>query len=129
MGGGNQYYGESSSTGTDFHVAESNTGIPAINFLHETGHVLNMVPATQNAFSSQITGTPLWVRDGYVDRDILGKKFREPVQAIPMNEPNDTGEYWADAFANYMADNIDLSYPAGLDMANFVRDALAPYIY
>ena len=128
MGGGNQYYGETKSTGVDFHVASSSTKIPSINFLHETGHLLDNVPATEDVFSDQVSATPTWVKVGYVDKGILGRKFTEPVQAIPMNEPYQSGEYWADAFANYVADNINMSTPAGQDMYDFVTAALAPYI-
>lgn len=127
-GEGNQYWGQTISTGVTYHVLNGNTKIPLINFLHETGHLLNSVPALDNAFSGQIMGTPDWVKDGYVDRDILLDMFYEPVQAIPMNEPNDPWEYWADAFANYVAGNIDLSKRRGQDMAKFVNGALGPYI-
>jgi RHS repeat-associated protein len=128
--GGNQYYGITDSTGVTFHAASSNTKIPIINFLHETGHLIDAVPATLDAFSGQIEGTPDWVKDGYVDSEILGKKFNEPVQAKPMNEPYSTDEYWADAFANYVAGNINLQEPtgAGQAMYDFVSGALAPYI-
>jgi hypothetical protein len=128
--GGNQYYGITDSTGVTFHAASSNTKIPLINFLHETGHLIDAVPATRDAFSGQIDGTPDWVKDGYVDSEILGKQFNEPVQAKPMNEPYSTDEYWADAFANYVAGNINLQEPtgAGQAMYDFVSGALAPYI-
>ena len=128
MGGGNQYYGKTRSTGVKYHVASSSTQLPLVNFLHETGHLLDNVPATEDVFSGQVPTTPTWVKDGYVDRGILGRKFSEPVQAIPMNEPNSPGEYWADAFANYVADNIDLMKSAGQGMYNFVAAALAPYV-
>jgi RHS repeat-associated protein len=126
--GGNQYYGWTGSAGVTYHVASSSTSIPTINFLHETGHLLDSIPATENVFSDQVPATPTWVKDGYVDREILGGKYNEPVQALPMNEPNQPGEYWADAFANYVAGNIDLMQSAGRDMHDFVSAALAPYI-
>jgi RHS repeat-associated protein len=126
--GGDQYYGWTASTGVTYHVASSSTQLPSINFLHETGHLLDNVPATEDVFSNQVPTTPTWVKDGYVDRGILRGKFNEPVQAIPMNEPNQPGEYWADAFANFVADNINLSKLSGQDMYDFVTAALAPYI-
>ena len=126
--GGNQYYGQASAGGVNFHTASSNTQLPLINILHETGHLLDMVPATSDAFSSQIDGTPDWVdTDGYVDREILKNQFDQPVQAKPMNESFEVDEYWADAFANYVAGNIDMGVSSGKNMSAFVIKALAPY--
>jgi hypothetical protein len=108
--GGNEYWGRTDISKVTYHVKDGNTKLPLINFLHETGHLLDNVPNLINAFSDQIEETPNWVdENGYVDRKILGDKFRQPVQAIPMNEPFDPWEYWADSFANYVAGNIDLS--------------------
>ena len=45
-----------------------------------------------------------------------------------MNEPKRPSEYWADAFGNYVADNIYLMKSAGQGMYNFVAAALAPYV-
>jgi hypothetical protein len=122
--GGSDYFGRTYPTGIVFHVSASYIQIPLINFFHETGHLLNSVPATDNVFSNQIPERPTWVKDGYVDREILGNRFTEPVQAKPMNESYIPKEYWADAFANYMAGNINLAKPAGSDMYNFVSGAL-----
>jgi hypothetical protein len=46
----------------------------------------------------------------------------------PMNEPYDPHEYWADAFANYVAGNINLAKSEGADMATDVANALQPYV-
>ena len=133
MGGGNQYYGQTKYTGVDFHVkygppAKDSTKIPVINFLHETGHLLDTVLATRGVFSGPLNGkTPTWVKDGYLNSELLINQSGQPVQAKPMNEPYDTGEYWADAFGNYVSDNIDTSQSAGMNMFNFVNDALNPY--
>jgi len=122
------YSGQASPTGIDFKIDSTKTELPLINILHEIGHLLDFVPATKDVFSGQIKGDPVWTKEGYVDRGILGNKFREPVQAEPMGESYDHDEYWADAFANYVAGNINLMQSAGLDMNNFVTEALAPYV-
>jgi len=130
MGGGNQYYGRTFADRVEYHVLDGNTKLPLINFLHETGHLLDFVPATYNVFSDPLRyGTPTWVKDGYVDKYLLGDKFNQPVQSIPMNEPNDPNEYWADAFANYVAGNINLAEPTGegQKMYDYVFGALNPY--
>ena len=120
------YHGESSSTGVTYYSSYSSVKLPIINILHETGHLLNFVPATNNVFSDPLKAKLEWVGDdGYVRRDILGDMFFEPVQSRPMKEPNNPWEYWADAFGNYMAGNIDLSDPLGSDMANYVSGALS----
>lgn len=129
-GGGNQYYGRTFADRVEYHVFDGNTKLPLINFLHETTHLLDFVPATYNVFSDPLRSeTPTWVKDGYVDRDLLGDKFNQPVQSIPMNEPNDPNEYWADAFANYVAGNINLAEPTGKgqNMYDYVFGVLNPY--
>ncbi len=124
--GGNQYYGwTSDGYHVAFHVASNNTIIPMINFLHETGHVINFRYA--NAFSGQINGDPDWTDEGFVDSDILVDKTSEPVQALP-EEAYSSDEYWADAYANYIIDNINLLEDAGKQMSDFVKNALDPYI-
>lgn len=79
-------------------------------------------------FSGGLPAKPTWVKDGYVNSELLLGKLTEPVQAKPMNEPYSPNEYWADAFANYVADNIDLNRSAGMDMATDVAKALQLYI-
>ena len=80
------YSGQARSTGADFHIDSTDTKLPLINILHETGHLLDMLPATNDVFSGQINGNPDWTRDGYVDREILNNMFLQPVQARPMGE-------------------------------------------
>jgi len=130
-GGGNQYYGWTRPNKVEYHVLDGNTKIPLVNFLHETGHLLDLVPATYNVFSDPLRNeTPTWVKDGYVNRELLGGVFSQPVQAMPMDEPYDPYEYWADAFANYVAGNINLTEKtgAGQKMYDYVNGALSPYI-
>jgi RHS repeat-associated protein len=128
LGGGNQYYGWTKSNGTiEYHVADSNTVLPLINILHETGHLLDVREG--NTFSGGISDTPIWVdSNGYVDRDVLLNMFSQPVQAAPLGESWDTDEYWADAFANTVVGNVNLTDPVGQAMADFVNNSLAPYM-
>ncbi len=130
----NCYHGITNSTGVIFYSSSVSLRIPLINFIHETGHLLDMVPTTAKEFSGQLKAdrgyapnNPNWTRDGYVDSTLLVDQSGEPVQALPMGEDYDTYEYWADAFANYLTDNIDVSQPAGQEMYNFVDGSLAPY--
>ena len=129
-GGGNEYYGWTHPTKVEFHVSNGNYKIPLTNFLHEIGHLLDFVPATADVFSGPLKDTtPNWVdSNGYVDANLLLGKLYQPVQAkyIP-GEDFDENEYWADAFANYVASNIDLSNPAGKNMHDYVTGALSPY--
>jgi len=129
-GGGNKYYGWTHPSKVEFHVFDGNYKIPLTNFLHETGHLLDFVPATADVFSGPLKGTtPNWVdSNGYVDANLLLGKLYQPVQAKYISgEDFDINEYWADAFANYVAGNIDLSNPAGKDMHDYVSGALSPY--
>ncbi len=131
--GGDDYYGITYPTGVVFHTSSSKIELPGINILHETGHLLDMVPATKDVFSNPLDDkkggtTPSWVdKDGYVDKSLLLNKFTQPVQAKPLGEANDPNEYWADAFANYVADNINRNIPGGNSMYYDVDLALDPY--
>ena len=128
--GGNNYYGWTHSDKVEYHITGGSYKIPLTNFLHETGHLLDFVPATADVFSGPLNGiTPNWVDSkGYVDANLLLGKLYQPIQAKYITgEDFDTDEYWADAFANYVADNIDLSNPIGKDMNDYVFRALYPY--
>ncbi len=128
--GGNKYWGQTNSMGVTYHTFDANTKLPLINFLHETGHLLDSVPASANVFSGPLKGTtPNWVdSNGYVDANLLLGNLDQPVQAKYISgEDFDINEYWADAFANYMAGNIDSSNPAGKDMHDYVTGALSTY--
>jgi RHS repeat-associated protein len=130
------YHGLTTGTGITFYSSSSNLHIPIVNFLHESGHLLDAVPSTLDVFSDPFRSnkggaTPTWVKDGYVNRDLLGNMFTQPVQAKPMNEPNSPNEYWADAFANYVANNIKTGpldpTGEGQQMYDYVYRALYPY--
>ncbi len=97
--GGKNYF-----SGVVFHTYRSDTKIPLINFLRETGHMIDY--SKNNGYSNPLKNTPTWVKDGYVNRELLGDMFRQPVQALPMGEAYQPTEYWADAFGNFAADNI-----------------------
>lgn len=127
--GGKQYYGLTDSSSVTFHVADSNTKIPLINFLHEIAHLIDLVPSSKNIFSKSLPASPAWVKDGYVNSELLLGKFDEQVQSKPLNESYDPYEYWADAFANYAADNININDKSGLgkNMAQDVLDAINKY--
>jgi hypothetical protein len=132
----NCYKGITNSTGVTYYSSSYNLEIPVTNFLHETGHLIDSVPATVNVFSGPITAdpnnpsnNPSWTMDGYVNSKLLLGILKEPIQAFNMGEAYDTNEYWADAFANYVADNIDLEQSAGMDMYRYVNNALFQVIY
>lgn len=81
-------------------------------------------------FSGSLPDDPSWVKDGYVNSDILLGKLMQPVQAKYIeNESYDAYEYWADAFANYVAGNINLGDTIGVAMAADVENALNPYTH
>ncbi len=135
-GGGGDYWSEVGPTGITFHVENSSTVLPDIHFFHEIAHLLDSVPATKDVFSGPLKGTPPnWVdSEGFVDETILLKNYSQPVQSKHILDKNGNyledfkpNEYWADAFANYMAGNIDLGETAGQHMYNYVRDALSPF--
>jgi RHS repeat-associated protein len=129
------YQGRTTSTGVTYFSSNASLNIPLINFIHETGHLIDMVPATANIFSGQLIAdsgyapnNPSWTKDGYVDITLLVIQSGQPVQALPMGEAYVPAEYWADAFANYVTGNIDVSPTAGLDMYNFVSEAINSYL-
>ena len=103
-------------------ATSSAISIPAFVFLL-------ILPATNNVFSGNLPENPSWVKNGYVNSELLLGKLAEPVQARYIAyEDYDPNEYWADAFANYVAGNINKKTKAGMDMAEDVAKALQPYI-
>jgi hypothetical protein len=135
-GGGADYWGWTEPTGITFHVADSSTNLPDINIFHEMGHLLDSVPATNDVFSDPLRDTtPDWVdSEGFVNKNLLLGKIYQPIQSKLIyntdgkrSEAFHPNEYWADAFANYMAGNIDLGKTAGQQMHNYVRDALSSF--
>ncbi|MPM85908.1 hypothetical protein SDC9_132991 [bioreactor metagenome] len=103
--------GRAHTWGIEFHTASSDTDLPLKNFLHEVGHVIDYANSCRfsKPFDKDRGGsTPVWVKDGYVNEKLLLANLTEPVQSKYIsNEDNDPYEFWADAFANYVGDNIN----------------------
>ena len=108
------------------------------NIVHEFGHLLDNRPGMQNVFTNAVTeeGSPSWVSGDKINSNALlnpnsvydpNYGTAEAIQGILTVGPPDQ---WADAFANYVAGNIDLTDPngPGADMYTFVTGALAPHI-
>jgi len=105
--------------------------IRQMNIYHEFGHFVNHHfenPFTEGSFDEN---PPPWVENGYIsDNAITSPSIsNDPnyprVQAKQASGPGGS-EIWADAFANYVAGNIDLGDPngQGMDMYNFVTGEL-----
>jgi RHS repeat-associated protein len=135
---GGQYHGETHTigpTGIDFYTV-GDDAIRQMNIYHEVGHLLDNVPKSKDVFMNAVENenSPSWVADGYINKDaLISQRINDPnyalgPRAIQAYVPG-AAEEWADAFANYVAGNIDLSQAQGpgADMYNFVTDALAPY--
>ena len=124
-------------TGIDFYTKGS-AAIRQMNIYHEVGHLLDNAPGLKDVFTNAVKNEndPSWVApNNYIDAKTLKSRYitndpnYDSVEAIQASEAK-PWEQWADAFANYVAGNIDLSKAQGpgADMYNFVTDALAPYI-
>ena len=133
-----EYYGLTEGTTVTFFT-KVGAAIRQMNIYHEVGHLINNMPGSIDVFSNALTDATdrSFVGDnGYIVAEALiahPNVFTDPnyssVQAIQASEDGDV-EAWADAFANYVAGNIDLSKPTGpgVSMYNFVTNVLAPYI-
>jgi hypothetical protein len=117
-------------SGVDFYT-RGNDAIRQMNIFHEVGHLLDNVPALKDVFTHAVDheSNPDWVSNGYVNADAALLSGRVPdanhgtADATQAYNPG-SSEEWADAFANYVAGNIDLAKPAGASMYNFVTGAL-----
>jgi hypothetical protein len=117
------YSGWTEGTTVTFYTTGTNVLRP-INVFHESGHVLNSLPESDNIFSNRLASLdhPSFINNGYIDAAAaISPWASEPKQA----SSDKVTEQWADVFANYVAGNIDLSKPAGQDMYNFISAALA----
>jgi RHS repeat-associated protein len=108
-----------------------------INIFHEVGHLLNSVPGFDDKFSSQITN-PSWVHLEPTEKNGLQPVINpDALRVLRVQDPNygtvgarqtfnnwGPREEWADAFANYVAGNIDMTSSEGQDMAGFVSGVL-----
>jgi len=107
------------------------------NIFHEVGHLLDNVRGIWDVFTNAVANevNPCWVAsDDKINPDaLLGLYLQNDpnyasVEARQTYSHFGSSEQWADAFANYVAGNINLGSTAGTDMYNFVTGALAPYI-
>jgi len=125
------YQGRTSNLTIDFYVT---TIMPLQNIYHEFGHLLNNVPGLKDKFTNAITneGNPSWVDSDKkinvmaLKSDTLTNDPNYPfnVQARQAFSNFGPGEQWADAFANYVAGNINLNSPQGADMNTFITGVL-----
>jgi len=124
-------------SGVDFYI-KGNQPIRQMNIFHEFGHLLDNTSGTWDVFTSAVSvvKNPSWVSNGVINPDAL-------LTLILINDPNyayvqarqtysgqGPSEQWADAFANYVAGNIDLADANGPGAAlyGFMNDTLAAYI-
>jgi RHS repeat-associated protein len=125
-------------TGIHFYTIGTDA-IRQMNIFHEFGHLLDNTPGTWDVFTNDVTnaGKVSWVSGdqkinpaALKSRTITNDPNYPSVQARQAFSNFGPSEQWADAFANYVAGNIDLSNPngPGIDMYHFVGGALAPYI-
>lgn len=134
---GGDYYGSThiqKPTGVDFYT-KGTQALRQMNIFPEFGHLLDNVPGTWNAFTNAVANAnnPSWVSNGVINPDLLSLTItNDPnypsVQTRQTFSNQGPSEQWADAFANCVAGNIDLSDPLGPGTAlyNFVGGALAP---
>lgn len=105
-----------------------------MNIYHEFGHLIDNVRGLKDVFTNAVKdqGNPSWVSGGFVSSEnaLVSGRVPDPyygdtdaTQAYSNPGPS---EEWADAFANYVAGNIDLSKSAGAAMYDFVTTTLAP---
>lgn len=111
-----------------------NDAIRQINIYHEVGHLIDNVPGLKDVFTNSVEDeNPSWVSNDYISQGALEEyrisndpNYNSPgPQAIQAYNPG-PAEQWADAFANYVAGNINLASSEGRDMYNFVHDILIP---
>jgi len=131
-----QYHGEThlDGSGIDFYT-RGNDVIRQMNIYHEVGHLLDNVPVMRDVFTHAVESesNPGWVSNDIINSDALVRgRVPDPyygdTDATQAYDNLGPSEQWADAFANYVAGNIDLEDPAGLAMYGFVTDVLVPYI-
>jgi hypothetical protein len=115
--------------------------IRQMNIYHEFGHTLDNVPGLKDVFTNAISkadpskvftdGEFGWLHSqGLIDPNTVhDPNYSNGAQAIQAYMGG-RSEQWADAFANYVAGNIDFgqSNPTGQAMNNFVTGVLDPYI-
>jgi hypothetical protein len=143
-----KYSGFTSPDNITFHFG-SNTILPHQLIYHEMGHLLNY--SFNNKFDHDLENGEVYTSDGelvmgtippkeYIRHNMLGYKnpqLNDPsgviVQAIlhpaGTGDPfpphgNSATEDWGDLFANYVANNIDLSTAAGRARLNWLAERI-----
>ena len=128
-------------SGIDFYTKGTDP-LRQINIFHEFGHLLDNVEGTWDVFMNAVSkeGKPSWVSNNNQGNPVINPDALKSLEIA--NDPNYTdihpkarqtyygfgpAEQWADAFANYVAGNINLTTDAGRDMDKFMRNTLAPY--
>ena len=100
-----------------------------MNIYHEFGHMLDNAPGLVDVFSGALDDPSFVGDNGYLTKDsrnsvdITNDPNYASVQSIQASRNTPT-EQWADAFANYVAGNINLDTSSGKDMYNFVTKML-----
>ena len=137
--GGCQYHGAThlDGSGIDFYTIGSQS-IRQMNIYHEVGHLLDNVPGLKDVFTNEMESldNPSFIdgpKGGIVAEALKNETiYNDPnypsVQARQTYSNGGPSEQWADAFANYVAGNIDLASIEGYDMNSFVKEALASYV-
>jgi RHS repeat-associated protein len=132
------YHGQThlDGSGIDFYTL-GNDPIRQMNIFHEVGHLLDNVPGLKDVFTLAVENedNPSWVdEDKQINPNALKSEFitSDPnynrVQARQTFNNFGPSEQWADAFANYVAGNINMDTGAGRDMYTFITGELTPYI-
>ena len=138
--GNGQYNGVTHTTeptGIDFYTIGTQA-LRQQNVYHEFGHLIDNTPGTWGTFTHAVSaqGDPSWVTSdkkinpaALSSLNITNDRNYPSVQARQTYIEFGFSEQWADAFANYVAANIDLGDPGGPgpQMFNFVYNALLPY--
>ncbi len=109
-----------------------------MNIFHEFGHLFDNVSGLKDVFTNAVANEDALscVSNSIINPEALISLTinNDPnylyIQARQTYSDQGTSEQWADAFANYVVENIDLSDPLGpgIAMYNFVSGALAQYI-
>ena len=137
-GSDGEYYGKThlvEPTGVDFYTLGSQA-LRQMNIFHEVGHLLDNVPGMWNVFTNAVDYEegPSWVSNDIISARALKSDYiyddpnYDQVQARQTFSHYGPSEQWADAFANFVARNINMNNPEGMDMYNFITRVLKPYI-
>ena len=136
---GCQYHGSThlDGSGIDFFTI-GDQAVRQMNIYHEVGHLLDNSSGLKDVFThgleslgdhaSFVDGPNGGINsDALISQNILNDPNYASVQARQTFSNGGPSEQWADAFANYVAGNINLGGPQGNDMNRFVTGILGPY--